>query len=238
MKLLPTPEANERNANPRMTKTRSNGQNVEPNLAGIISTSSPGASPASPFPMPEREKEQATTATSGRRCFELYQNFGPAGLSVRTCAEYLLSKTDWYSNVCALTWKASATPFKRLLCQLVPRARRTDGTEFGLLQTPAAAQGLGGHYSRGGKRKGELLLAGQIAMLPTPSTKDVSGGAVEAIPTATGFKRVSKQGKSHGAQLHDVMKYQAGQNRGLKLQPAFALWMMGFPENWCDLDGE
>jgi hypothetical protein len=43
-------------------------------------------------------------------------------------------------------------------------------------------------------------------MLPTPSTKDVSGGAVEAMRTPSGFKRVSKQGVSHGAQLHDVMK--------------------------------
>jgi hypothetical protein len=143
-------------------------------------------------------------------------------------------------------------------------------------------------------------------LLPTASVKDGSGGAVNAEQTEVGWRRTSKQGKHHGAQLHDVMKGLSamlptpkgsaagpdyaktdrsktgislqtavgmlptpatrdhkgangpdhmskdrpymdqlpnaithGTNRGLKLQPAFALWMMGFPEDWCDLeDGE
>lgn len=35
--------------------------------------------------------------------------------------------------------------------------------------------------------------------------------------------------------VHEI----GGAKAGLRLQPAFALWMMGFPEDWCDLkDGE
>ena len=34
--MWPTPEANERNAYPRMTKTRAQGQSEEPNLAGAV----------------------------------------------------------------------------------------------------------------------------------------------------------------------------------------------------------
>ena len=85
---------------------------------------------------------------------------------------------------------------------------------------------------------------------------------MEAIPTATGYKRVSKQGVSHGAQLHDVMKMlptassrdwkdgdsydkvpensllprRVGNRTGLKLQPAFVEWMMGFPIGYIDLN--
>ena len=116
-------------------------------------------------------------------------------------------------------------------------------------------------YDKETGRLAQVGLVQQIGMLPTPSTKDVSGGAVKAIPTGTGFKRVSKQGVSHGAQLHDVMKTlsmlptpragnpgsrpnekggkilaeEVGKNRGLKLQPAFVEWMMGYPEGWTDL---
>jgi len=46
----------------------------------------------------------------------------------------------------------------------------------------------------------------ESGLLPTASTKDISGGAVIAEKTDKGWKRTSKHGKSHGAQLHDVMK--------------------------------
>jgi hypothetical protein len=214
-KLLPTPRA----GNPGSRPNKKGGKIP----AEEISTSSPAAFPASHFPMPEREKERAMTATSGHRCFELYQNFGPAGLSVKMLGEYLLSKTDWYSSVCALTWKASATPFKRLLYQLVPRVRRTDGIEFGLwplLKTPGASDGEGGVMEIRPGCDGHYKLRDQIAMLPTPHRNQSTG------PGEHGTGGVNLQTAVHG------------KNRGLKLQPAFALWMMGFPEDWCDPDGE
>jgi hypothetical protein len=37
-RMWPTPEANERNTYPRMTKTRKGVQKVEPNLAGAVKT--------------------------------------------------------------------------------------------------------------------------------------------------------------------------------------------------------
>lgn len=62
------------------------------------------------------------------------------------------------------------------------------------------------------------LLQTTKSMLPTPDASD----------------RRSKNSKQQG-----VSNVVSGTNPGLKLQPAFALWMMGFPETWCDLeDGE
>lgn len=44
-----------------------------------------------------------------------------------------------------------------------------------LLQTPSAADALGGHLSRGGDRKDELLLKGQVKeLLPTPTTEPMT----------------------------------------------------------------
>lgn len=78
----------------------------------------------------------------------------------------------------------------------------------------------GGQTSRSGKRKKELLLGGMIKMLPTPRLG--------------GFDDTNARALKKG-QLHAVV----GEKTGLRLQPAFAAWMMGFPMGWLDLeDGE
>ena len=45
---------------------------------------------------------------------------------------------------------------------------------------------------------------------------------MEAIPTETGWKRVSHQGVSHGAQLHDVMKSLLPTPKGSPSGPDYA----------------
>jgi len=71
-------------------------------------------------------------------------------------------------------------------------------------------------------------LSAQIAMLPTPATRDYKG--------ANGTEHMQKD-RPHMDQLPNAIAH--GANPGLKLQPGFALWMMGYPEDWCDLkDGE
>jgi hypothetical protein len=73
------------------------------------------------------------------------------------------------------------------------------------------------HY---GKRK----LDG--TMLPTPQTRDWKGAQGRASKTGA----MDVPAKVEGT---------AGTKTGLKLQPGFALWMMGYPTDWCDLkDGE
>jgi len=67
-----------------------------------------------------------------------------------------------------------------------------------------------------------------IAMLPTPATRDYRG--------ANGPEHMTKD-RPHLDQLPNAITH--GTNRGLKLQPAFVEWMMGFPVDWLDLkDGE
>jgi len=127
--MLPTPEANERNAAPRWTKTRANGQRLEPNLAGVVA----------------------------------------------------------------------------------------------LLPTPTSSTGGPEPEGKTGRK-----LTTVVGMLPTPSTRDYKG--------ANGPEHMKKD-RQHMCQLPNAITH--GTNHGLKLHPAFALWMMGYPEDWLDLkDGE
>jgi len=215
-----------------------------------------GASPASLSLLPGQKQARRMTVTSGHRCCELLRKQSLVGYLQRMCLE----SSTWHSTRCYLTWKAKVTPQGRLLFQLVASMPRTEGIESGLLLTTPnpSDQGRKTKYQQRG-----TALSAQIAMLPTPSVKDMSGGAVKAIPTKRGWHRISKQGKKHGAQLHDVIKIlptptsrdfrsekcsdktfdrnprplseTLGKKTGMKLQPAFVEWMMGFPIGFTDL---
>ena len=95
---------------------------------------------ASRFPSPGSEEARKMTVTSGRRCAELYANFTRAGL----WAKMFLESSIWHSTRCYLTWKASATPHRRLLFRLVASTPRTSGTESPYWPTPKTTAVLGG----------------------------------------------------------------------------------------------
>ena len=213
------------------------------------------------------EKEQRTTATCGRRCLELSESVNPVGSWARTFAGLLVGRTDWYSKRVTLTWKILGTPSNRLLFQLVPQTLPTDATEFGLLLTPTTSEPV--HDLEKFKARMEKYpngttmpnLATQVhGMLPTPTTKNVTGGAVQVNEKG---KRQNKGGTEFSAQLHDLAKsgmlptptaqqeranasidrgkgnlsdevatrFQVG-GKSSQLSPLFVEEMMGFPKNW------
>lgn len=65
-------------------------------------------------------------------------------------------------------------------------------------------------------------------MIPTPRAQDGEGG-IEYAPYG---QIIRKNGTRHGAKIKDLV----GTRTGLKLQPNFVEWMMGFPQNWTDLN--
>jgi len=85
-----------------------------------------------------------------------------------------------------------------------------------LLPTPNVC----GNYNRKGASKTSGNgLATAIKILPTVTTRDYKDvGTMENVP------------------VNALLGRELGKNHGLKLQPAFAEWMMGFPEGWTDLD--
>ncbi len=94
----------------------------------------PGGFPASHTVLPGTEEAREMTATSGRRCYELYGKWSQLGLLVKMFAE----SSAWNSTKCFLIWKNLTTPANRLLFQLAPSMPRTEEKGSGLLPTPTA----------------------------------------------------------------------------------------------------
>jgi len=223
--LLPTPRSGDSKGG-KYQRDRGQKGKERPTLTGLIS--SQADSPASHFRRQASAKARKMTVTSGQKCYESYESFSPAGSSVKMLVGCLLKGEAWYSDKCDLTWKMQATKSSRLLFQLSPSTRPTGAIESGsLLATPRSSDGDKGvrtpegyakEKARWGNRNGEDLPT-RVAMLPTP--------------TLGGFDDTNERAlRKH--QLHAVVE--AGTKSGLKLQPSFALWMMGYPTDWLDLE--
>ena len=203
--------------------------------------------------------------TSGQKCLESYEKLNPGGLWQRMFSGLLIGMKDWYSKRCYLTWKLKGTKHRRLYFRLVPSTPRTDGIESGLLHTPRAVMPEETpenfrermNSKRPNDRKdGFPNLAVQIvSMLPTllktPSAVETEGGVMEIrkganahyklrdqiamLPTPT--SRDHKDGNGYDkVPENSLLPRRVGNRTGLKLQPNFVEWMMGYPQNYTDLN--
>lgn len=181
-------------------------------------TSSVEDSRASLFPSPGSERARAMTVSSGLRCSKLSRLSGPLGYLERMC----LASSRWASTVCFLTWKDSATPSGRLLFRLVRWTHRIDGTGFGLWPT-AVAHDI--HMRTTKHAQGGTPLTMAVQFWPTPNAGDHKAGMSNAagrqqssLPRTVGIVEGKCSGKRGG------------------LNPVFVEWLMGFPDNWTELD--
>lgn len=230
-----TPEAWEK----RKAYRASIGRNTAPpgGLAEQMSIYSREGFPASRSVTLDEEKERTTTATSGHLCWKPSLFSSPDGSSLKTLRDSLLGTTAWYSKQCALTWKEKVTKYNRSLYQLAPSVRRTGEIGSGsLLMTPTVTNIEGG----------EERISKRTAYRASIGRKYVAGGLAEQIkmlPTVRACEGNSSPNSKPRDSVQDVIekaarKGETGQKTGLKLQPAFALWMMGFDTTWCDLTEE
>ena len=214
----------------------------------------PADSPASLFRSPGSEEERRMTVTSGQKCSELYKNSGPLGLLVKM----LLESSAWRSTQCFLTWKASATPAKRLLFRLVPSMPRTEGTDVQLFPTVTAQD-----YKHRGPNSKQQGLPEYVRMWPTPKASDYKGsgpagtksaihdlkkhnlkGVVMFYPTPTtgaglcggtgNFQQLKKL--QQAGQITEEERRNMSQGNGGQLNPTWVEWLMGFPIGWTDLN--
>ena len=175
-----------------------------------VSTCSPADSLASRSASPENAKGREMTATSGRRCLELFGRFVPVGSWAKTFSELFIGRTDWYSSRCALTWKMKATMSNRSYFRLVVSTLPIAGTGCGLLPT-AQTQGL------------KICVEGKtvfmpLDLLPTPKAQDCRHA-------------MRDRGKSNlGEEMSELAYRQTGQTS--QLNPLFVAEMMGFPVDW------
>jgi len=129
--------------------------------------------------------------------------------------------------------------------------------QYGLLPTPNAADGLGGRQHKAGSisptgrklngAKAQVSIQDRLSLLPTPqaldgikSPKYYAGGnpslphtiAMLPTPTVNGNNNRAGLSEKSGDGLQTAIR---GQNSGLKLQPAFVRWMLGYPADYDDL---
>ena len=184
--------------------------------------SSVAAIPANPSRLQvQTEKDRKMTVTSGLRCYELSKLQGQNSL----LEKMLLVTSPWASTMCYLIWRSKTTPQGRLLFQLVPKMRDTDGTEFGLWATPVASNGTQGpkskqHYEKCLKTSESMItLVDQVRhtpqMLPTPTARDYKGAS----------------GRAYKGEAKDLPPEVGG-----SLNPEFCEWLMGFPIGWTELE--
>lgn len=138
-----------------------------PRSPAPLLTSSPGASPVRTSRPPGRVPGSEEHApVSGAKWRGSLPSVVRRGSSLRTSLLCALEELTGYS----LIWKRSVTTHGRWWWVLGRSARRTDGIGSGSWATPNTMEG--GQTSRGGKRKGELLLGGQVKTWPTPTEGD------------------------------------------------------------------
>ena len=171
------------------------------------STCSVDGSPVSQRATQESDWVEKITVGSGLNIAGLSKNYGQLG-----CLEkILLGSSVWNSTTCLPIWRTWATPGGRLIFQLVPLGRTTNGDGSGLLPAPCAADGkdeasgdLYAAINQVGRQRGKPRLR-----YWTPDANCWKGG-------------------NRGNQINQ-------QIRG-PLNPTWVEWLMGFPLGWTALD--
>lgn len=181
-----------------------------------------------PIAPPGNDSVKTMSATSGRRCLELFGRFPRATSWAKTFAALLVGMEVWYSTRCRLIWKLRASKCSRFYFQLQASTLHIDETESGLLPTPKVASGTYQRDQKTGKKK--LTLRGMVAkgLLPTPQVFNA---------TASFIKRKNYNGKnSHSEKLGNAIERHLEISGEIsQLNPQFVLEMMGFPSNWTEL---
>ena len=174
-----------------------------------------GDSLANHSPVQENKKENPTPAISGQKCSVSSESYNQCGLWARMSRALLKSPSMMYSTVL----KQKDTPRGHIVIQLRSSVPVIEEKESSSLPTPQAYSFKDSH------RPGQTKLDVTIRLLPTVT-------ANTAKNTSPGINFEMREKKCH---LDGVFMNHLGTRTGLKLQPAFAEWMMGLPIGYTDL---
>lgn len=192
---------------------------------------------ASHSPSPGSAEARTMTVTSGRKCSELYANCSPLGSLVKT----LLESSIWHSTRYLLTWRASATPAKRLLFRLVASTPRTSETDVQSWATPTTMDHLPQRSGeslirlatttlKGCKRPSNLreqVVQETCLRWPTPTT---GAGLCGGTGNYGQLMLLKKRGI-----ITEEERQSMSQGNGGQLNPDWVELLMGFPAGWTKL---
>jgi len=187
---------------------------------------------------------------------ESFGRLNPDGSLLRTSRGYAQASLDGSLENSCMTFPRWGILSDGVVGELRISEPATEESGSSLLPTCRSHEAGNHQYSGGDHGKPVLTLSGAVAMLPTPNARDYKdtgintdyrklagksklAGKIAMLPTVT-TPRPHDNEKTAGvyipSQNQKDLTCALGKSRGLKLQPAFAEWMMGFPEGWTALD--
>ena len=202
-----------------------------------------------PSVTPGNERAKRTIVSSGIRCCELCGSSGPLGSLERM----LLESSVWHSTIFFLIWKVRNTRRGHSIFQLEVLKRRTKGKGSSSLPTvtkaDATLNSVAGKEYTGNRHS--LKIGQAINKIPTIRANERGGyqrdrglkgkerltilGLIQSLPTVTSRDH-KDTGNLENVPVNALLGRELGKNHGLKLQPAFAEWMQGFPIGWTELN--
>jgi hypothetical protein len=196
--------------------------------------------PANPSPQPEKAKHQAMNATSGPNGSDLSE------LSDRqsSLANRLKRRLDGVGSILfTLTWKRKATPLGRPYYQLAASGRRISGSDFGSWPTPCVVEPLT-HPDKVWERKQRLTAKtgiyrgndcglGSKAQLASWATPKVATGKYQYASGDHNKPFLNLEGQVELIGQTSPGSPAQTESKG-QLNPAFSLWLMGYPAEWLN----
>jgi hypothetical protein len=204
-------------------------------------------SPASLIHVQENAERLVMSVTSGRNCGELFAKLNQDGFWVKTSQDSVQVRMDGSLEEYCETWPR----WGMLLGGVVGRLQMSVPhiTENGSLLLPTV---MANNLECPGKEfvgtRHSLKLHQALNMIPTLTKADARGHGYQKqkngsktltiaglLPTCTSRDH-KDTGNMENVPVNALLGRELGKNHGLKLQPAFAEWMQGFPIGWTDLE--
>ena len=191
--------------------------------------------PASLSPSQASDEEPKIRDTSGPRSSASLGKWDPSSCSWRMSQVMF----DWASTECSVILPKSGSTRSGQLFERPMSELRTD--ESGCSSWPTPSGMNGGQTSRGGARSNELLLGGAAQQWPTPNASLMNDGEEPETFLARQKKwegtyhnsvPLTVSAKMHGPQGPTVTGAESPNTSGLRLNPRFVEWLMGFPDEW------